>query len=71
MSPRGDRGHVTKERGHLTAWPQVALKMDEPEGSNSSTGNTVNTVRDPGTELPLMSDYFLIRTTLPQISKMT
>lgn len=58
MRPRGLRGHVTKERGHLTAWPKVTLQMDEPEGRNSSVGNTVNTDRDPGTDLPLMSALF-------------
>ena len=47
-----------KERGHFTAWPKVALKTDEPEGRNSSVGNTVNTDRDPGTDLPLISALF-------------
>lgn len=44
--------------GHLTAWPKAGLKMDEPEGRNSSAGNIINTDWDPGTDLPFMSASF-------------
>lgn len=49
-----------KETGHLTAWPKVALKMNELEWRNSSVGNTggTGTDRDSGTDLPLMSTLF-------------